>query len=66
MKPELGSIDLVGKSGTECVLANKKGCSLYVKMVGLILYGLCSMVTLLGLWGHAGVERRETLGIKHI
>ena len=25
MKPELGSIDLVGKSGTEYVLANKKG-----------------------------------------
>ena len=22
--------------------------------------------TLLGLWGHAGVERRETLRIKHI
>ena len=68
MKPELGSIDLVGKSRTECVLANKKayGCSLYVKMVGLIFYGLCSMVTLLGLRGHAGVERRETLGINHI
>ena len=61
MKPELGSLDLVGKSGTECVLANKKEL-----MMGLILYGLCSMVTLLGLWGHAGVERRETLGIKHI
>ena len=25
VKPELGSIDVVGKSGTECVLANKKG-----------------------------------------
>ena len=25
VKPKLGSIDLVGKSGTECVLANKKG-----------------------------------------
>ena len=25
VRPELGSIDLVGKSGTECVLANKKG-----------------------------------------
>ena len=24
MKPELSSLDLVGKSGTECVLANKK------------------------------------------
>ena len=68
MKPKLGSIDVVGKSGTECVLANKKayGCSLYTKMVGLIPYSLCSMVTLLGLWGHAAVERRETLGIKHI
>ena len=28
MKPELGSIDLVGKSGTEYVLANKKGLRL--------------------------------------
>ena len=25
-----------------------------------------SMVTLLGLWEHAGMERCETLGIKHI
>ena len=28
VRPELGSIDLVGKSGTECVLANKKGLGL--------------------------------------
>ena len=28
MKPELGSVDLVGKSGTECVLANKWGLGL--------------------------------------
>ena len=28
MKPELGSIDLMGESGTECVLANKKGLGL--------------------------------------
>ena len=28
MKPELGSLDLVGKSGTECVLANKWGLGL--------------------------------------
>ena len=28
MKPDLGSIDLVGKSGTECALANKKGLGL--------------------------------------
>ena len=28
MKPELGSIGLVGKSGTEYVLANKKGLRL--------------------------------------
>ena len=34
-------------------------------MVGLILYGLYSMVNLLGLLGHAGVERREMFGIKY-
>ena len=28
MKPELGSMDLVRKSGTECVLANKWGLGL--------------------------------------
>ena len=28
MKPELGSIDLVGERGTECVLANKMGLGL--------------------------------------
>ena len=30
------------------------------------IHGLYSIVNLLGLWGHAGVERRETLGIKYI
>ena len=29
MKPELGSVDLVGKSGAECVLADKQGLGLF-------------------------------------
>ena len=68
MTPELGSVDLVGKSGTECVLANKWGLGLFsVPQDGEAdPLGWWSMVTLLGLWGHAEMERRETLGIKHI
>ena len=68
MKPELGSLDLVGKSGTECVLANKWGLGLLsVRQDGEAdPLGWWSMVTLLGLWGQAGIERRETFGIKHI
>ena len=68
MKPELGSIDLVGKSGTECVLGNKWGLGLlYVRQdCGADPLGWWSMVTLLGQWGHTGMEKREMLGIKHI
>ena len=29
-------------------------------------FGWWPMIALLGLWGHAGMERCETLGIKHI
>ena len=65
MKPELGSMDLVGKSGTGCVLANKWGLGFLSvgQDGGADPFGWCSMVTL---WGHATVERRETLGIKRI
>ena len=68
MKPELGSMGLVGKSGTECVLANKWRLGLlFVRQDGgPDHFGWWSMVTLLGLWWHAGKERRKTLGIKHI
>ena len=68
VKPELGSMDLVGKSGTECVLANKWGLSLLSVRQdgGADPFGWCSMVTLLGLWGHVRVERRKTLLIKYI
>ena len=56
MKPELGSMDLVGKSGTECVLANKWGLGLLsLRQDGVAdSFGWCSMVTLLGLWGTLG------------
>ena len=68
MKPELGSVDLVEKSETECVLANKWGLGLLsVRQDGEAdPLGCWSVVTLLGLWGNAGIERRETLRIKHI
>ena len=68
MKPELGSVDLVGKSGTEFVLANKWRLGLLsVHQDGEAdPLGWWSMVTPLGLWAHAGTERRETLGIKQI
>ena len=68
MKPELGSIDLVGKSGTECVLANKNGLGLLsVRQDGWAdPLWVVFMVTLLGLCRHAGVERGKTLGIKYI
>ena len=58
----------MGKSGTECLLANKWGLGLLsVRRDGEAdPLGWWYMVTLLGLWGHAGIERRETLGIKHI
>ena len=51
MKPELGSMDLVGKSDTECMLANKWGLGfLSVRQDGgADLFGWCSMVTLMGL-----------------
>ena len=43
MKPELGSMDLIGKSGTVinvCWQTNGGyGCSLCIKMVGLTLMG---------------------------
>ena len=35
-------------------------------MVELDPFGWWSMATLLGLWGHAEMERHETLGMKHI
>ena len=68
MKPELGSVDLVGKSGTKFVLANKWGLGLLsVSQDGKAdPLGWWSMVTLLGVWGHAEMERHEALGIKHI
>ena len=68
MKSELGTVDLVGKSETECVLANRCGLGLLSVRQdgGADLFGWWSMVTLLCLWGHAGMERREILGIKHL
>ena len=61
-------MDLVRKSGTECVLANKWWLGLLSVRQddGVDTLGWWSMVTLLGVWGHAGMEKRETLGKKHI
>ena len=63
MKPELGSVDLVGKSGAECVLANKQGLGLFSVRQdgGTDPFGQWSMVSLLGLWDHVGMDRHETL-----
>ena len=52
----------------ECVLSNEWGLGLLSvrndsKADSFVWR---SMVALLGLWGHAGMERCETLGIKHI
>ena len=49
------------------MLANKWGLGLLSVRQdgGADPFGWLSMVTLLGLWRHAGRERRETLGIKH-
>ena len=70
MKPELDSVDLVGKSGTDINVGcqtNGRLCLVSVRQGSKAdPFGWQTMVSLLGLWGYAGIERCETLGIKHI
>ena len=61
MKSELGSMDLKEMCGTDCMLVNKWGLGLLSvhQDDGADPFVWWSMVNLLGLWGHAGMERHE-------
>ena len=70
MKPALGSVDLVGKSGTDinvrCQTNGGLGLFSVSQDTKADPFGWQSMVALLGLWVFTGMERCETFGIKHI
>ena len=63
-------MELVGKSGTDinvCCQTNGGLGLFFVRQDSKAdPFRWQSMVALLGLWGHAGMERCETLGIKHM
>ena len=70
MERELGSVDFVGEEWNkhECALANVWGIGLLSvrQYCRADPFGWRSVVALLSLWEHTGMERCETLGMKHI